>query len=212
MKAISMSQYQYKSLTCKLQVGDFFCCKYKYSRMIYTTNRLIIRKWKEADAQDLYEYCSDSEVTKYLTFLTYTTMAEAVTRIKAMHQLYCTGTKDAQIDFAIELKATGKVIGSIGFMGYNNKSETIELGYVLNPKFQGQGYMTESLKGMIAYIKDNEIALYIEAKCDTANKQSGKVMERAGMTYQGIRKGAGNYNSGNGVDVMVWSIKALQNN
>jgi ribosomal-protein-alanine N-acetyltransferase len=175
--------------------------------MIYSTDRLIVRKWEESDTKDLFEYCSDPEVTKYLTFPTYRSKDDALARIHAMHQAYeqyCAGHKDTNIDFAIELKSEGKVIGSVGFVGY--KSDVLELGYVVNPKYQGQGYMTEALKGMLQYIRKHNLAKRIEAKFDSDNAASGKVMEKAGMKFLEIRSKAICNNTNKHTDAIVYSI------
>ena len=50
--------------------------------VLYETERLIIRAWQKTDAEDLFEYASDLEVTKSLTFETYTSIKDAHKRIK----------------------------------------------------------------------------------------------------------------------------------
>ena len=54
----------------------------------------------------------------------------------------------------IELKSTNSVIGAIGIVKYDEKNEgEVEIGYVLNSKFQGNGFMTEALVGLFKFIK-----------------------------------------------------------
>ena len=162
--------------------------------MLFKTKRLVIRKWTPKDAADLFEYCSDVTVTKYLTFPIYKSINDASERIADILNRYARGDKDG-IDYAIDLD--GKVIGSIGLNIYSEKQgRSMEIGYLLNPKYQGSGYMTEALVGMFKYIKEKDLAWRIVAKHDTENKKSGAVMLRAGMKFEGIaRMGISNNNN-----------------
>ena len=80
------------------------------------------------------------------------------------------------------------------------------MGYILNPSFQGHGYMTECLTNMFKYVKKNNIAKRIVLKYDTENIKSGNVMKRAGMTFEGILRKAGINNYHSRHDVAVYSI------
>ena len=175
------------------------------SKIIYETERLIVRQWEEKDVKDLYEYASNSEVTKFLSWPTYEDEQNAINRINFLLESY----KQEQIDtdYAIELKSENKVIGSIGFMDYKQKNEgSLEIGYVLNPKYQGFGYMTEALIGAFKYLKRNNIAKRIVCKHDTLNEKSGNVMKRAGMTFEGVLRKDGINNMHSRYDVAVYSI------
>ena len=175
------------------------------SKIIYETERLIVRQWEEKDVKDLYEYASNSEVTKFLSWPTYEDEQNAINRINFLLESY----KQEQIDtdYAIELKSENKVIGSIGFMDYKQKNEgSLEIGYVLNPKYQGFGYMTEALIGAFKYLKRNNIAKRIVCKHDTLNEKSGNVMKRAVMTFEGVLRKDGINNMHSRYDVAVYSI------
>ena len=174
-------------------------------KVIYETERLIIREWQLSDQDDLYEYASDPIVTKYLTFPTYTSHQEAVDRINYL--IGCYQTDSIKQDYAIELKSEHKVIGAITIVDYTPSVEGIaEIGYCLNKKYQGFGYMTEALKNMFVYIKERGIAKRITAKHDTENFKSGNVMKRAGMTFEGIRRKAGKNNLHTRHDLSIYSI------
>ena len=161
------------------------------NRILYETDRLIIREWCDSDYLDLYEYCSDEEVTKFLSFDTYKSTDDAIDRIKSLKE----STEEILKDYAIELKGANKVIGSIGIVQYSPKHfGQVEIGYILNPKFQGNGYMTEALKGMFRSVFDRGIAKRIVLKHDVLNEKSGNVMKRAGMTFEGIIRKAGGEN------------------
>ena len=162
--------------------------------VIYETERLIIRHWETKDYKDLYDYAVYPEVSKFLSFQPYKTLQEAKDRIKKIRGKY--KEKCVVGDNAVVLKQENKVIGSIDMVEYSPKAEgTIEIGYILSPKYQGKGYMTEALVGMFKYIKKNNIAKRIICRHDTENVKSGNVMKRARMTFEGILRKAGNKNN-----------------
>ena len=171
----------------------------------YETERLVVREWEETDSQDMFEYASDPEVTKFLHFPPHATPEVSMERIKLVRQKY----KEHTIlgDFCIELKETGKVIGSIAINGYKEKNEgEIEIGYSLSRAFQGCGFMTEALIGMFKYIKRNKFANRISLHHDTSNEKSGNVMKRAGMTFEGVMRKAGSNNFHSRHDIAIYSI------
>lgn len=171
----------------------------------FETERLIVREWGNKDYLDLYEYTSDDEVTKFLVFPTYKTKKEAKERIKYLIEKY----KENNMlgDFAIELKSENKVIGSINLSLHSPKAGgVVSVGYALNKKYQGKGYMTECLKGSFKYIKRNNLAKRIRAILDVENKKSEAVMIRVGMTFEGIARKAGENNLHSRHDVANYSI------
>ncbi|MBO5229291.1 MAG: GNAT family N-acetyltransferase [Clostridia bacterium] len=88
-------------------------------KVIYETERLIVRQWENKDEQDLYEYASDNSVTKFLTFPTYQSLQDAKERIAYLQQQY--QEKSLVQDYCIEHKGLHKVIGAIGIPHYFEK-------------------------------------------------------------------------------------------
>ena len=111
---------------------------------IITTDRLIIRKYEEKDLDDLYEYLSDEEVVRFEPY-------SALSLEETKKNLEWRVSSDEI--FAIELKSTGKMIGNV-FLG-KRECETLELGYVLNRKFWGNGYAFEACYAMCANVFSN---------------------------------------------------------
>lgn len=149
----------------------------------FETERLKIRLFKEDDVDDLYEYCSDEEVTKYLSFETYNNKQQAIDRIN-----YCMGLYqrlDKEITLAIEYKEEGKVIGNIDFIRWNEKDKEAEIGYILNRKYWNKGFMTEALKPLLRFGFENMELNRIEIRCDERNVASARVIEKNGLTYEG---------------------------
>lgn len=173
--------------------------------MIFETERLVIRQWEDKDYKDLYEFVSDKEVTKFLLYKTYQSEEEAKQRIKAVKEEY--SKLNGYGDYAIELKAEKKVIGSVNISLHSKKAGGIvSLGWSLNKKYQGKGYMTECVKEVFKYIKRNNLAKRIVAFHDVENFKSGAVMKRCNMTFEGIARKAGENNVHFRCDIANYSI------
>lgn len=175
-------------------------------KVIYETERLIVREWEAEDYLDLYEYAKDPNVSKFLSFKPYTSLQEARDRITKVQQQYI--SEPYLRSYAIMLKSENKIVGSIDIDDYSPKAEgTVEIGYIQNANYWGKGYVTEALVGMFKYIKRNNIAKRIYCKHDLDNTKSGNVMRRAGMTFEGVlRKAGGSNNTHSRYDLAMYSI------
>lgn len=138
------------------------------------TERLIIRRFKNEDWQDLYEYLSDEEVVRFEPYEPYSLESckkEAIAR--AGHPAF----------LAVCLKDSGKLIGNI----YFEKQDygTYEIGYVFNAQYHGKGYATESAKAVIENGIKNFNVRRIVAMCNPTNEASWRLLERLNMRREG---------------------------
>ena len=78
------------------------------------------------------------------------------------------------------------MIGTCGFVSVDLQNRRGEIGYVMNPAFTGNGYMTEAVKEVIKFGFRTLRLVRIEAKHVVENEKSGNVMMRAGMKHEGI--------------------------
>ncbi len=151
------------------------------------THRLLLRPLKLEDADDMTRLCQDRTLYENTLSLPWPFTKEMA------QQFIQEATKDQGIEqrgdhFAISLKATDEFIGVIGLSPLNRHDDT-EVGYWLDQKFRGQGYMTEALKEIIhfAFLKG---AHRVSGRHFPWNPASGRVMEKAGMTYEGTQREA----------------------
>ncbi len=86
--------------------------------------------------------------------------------------------------FAITLRATGELSGAIG-LTIHPKNSSAELGYWLGVPFWNCGYMTEAARAVIHFGFDSLQLNRIYASHFPRNSASGRVMQKAGMTYEG---------------------------
>ena len=166
------------------------------------TDRLVLRELRHTDARDLYEYCSDPLVSRHVLWDTYTSVADARMYIRTVRRQYRQGFPGT---FAVELRDSGKVIGTIGFMWINPEHRSCEVGYSLNRRYWNKGYTTEALKRLLAYAFDELHLNRAEAQFETGNPASGRVMEKSGMHYEGTLRQRLK-NKGRFVDVKIYAM------
>lgn len=139
--------------------------------------RIILRPITFDDAADLYEYGHDPETTEFV-FETHATIEESILGIGTYFM------SDPIGKFAIELRSENKMIGTFDLRVNENDSKA-EIGYVLNKAYQGNGYMTEA-GALILDLAFNTLRLNkVFSLHDVKNPQSGAVMKRLNMTYEG---------------------------
>ncbi|MFP4017448.1 MAG: GNAT family N-acetyltransferase, partial [Halanaerobiales bacterium] len=107
------------------------------------TDRLVIRRFKDDDWVDLFEYLSLEEVVKYEP---YEVFNEEECKNEAKRR-----EKDDAF-WAVCLKEERKLIGNLYFNQQQPREfMTWEIGYVFNPSYYGKGYATEACKRMLKY-------------------------------------------------------------
>lgn len=149
------------------------------------TERLLLRKIKIKDAQDMYEYAKNPNVSKYLTWSAHESLSYTKKYIKFLSKKYIKGE---YFDWGIELKQTGKFIGTCGFSVFDSANRKAEIGYVLNPAYHNNGYATEAVLKIIDFTF-NELNFHrIEARCILENAASSRVLEKCGLILEGICK------------------------
>lgn len=145
-------------------------------KMITETDRLILRRYCIEDLQDLYEYLSDEEVVKYEPY-------KPMTMKAAEENLNWRISADEMI--AVELKANSKLIGNL-YLGKRD-FEALEMGFVFNKRYWGQGYAKESCEALIKKAFSEGIHR-IFAECDPCNLGSWKLLESLGFTREAHMK------------------------
>ncbi|MEI4801837.1 GNAT family protein [Bacillus sp. NPDC077411] len=156
----------------------------KYPALI--TERLCLRPLTIEDADDVFEYASNSEIATYTVWYPHETLQDSKMFVQSILDQYEKGEMAA---YGIELKKEKKMIGTCGFIEYDKNHHKAELAYALSPNYWGQGIATEAAKACIRYGFEILQLNRIEARCHASNVQSERVMKRLGMQYEGtLRK------------------------
>ena len=149
------------------------------------TERLLLRRMKISDYSDMYEYSRLSIVTKYLLWNEHPDIKYTKDYLTFVQSQYRSGEF---FDWAIVEKATNKMIGTCGFAKLDFENNSAEIGYVINPNYWRRGYATESVKKVIQFGFETLNLHRIEARYIVGNEVSRRVMEKCGMSFEGIHR------------------------
>jgi ribosomal-protein-alanine N-acetyltransferase len=144
------------------------------------TERLILRRYELSDAEAIFYHWTSDEIIVW----------EPHKTVEQTENELINWAKDYnRIDFyewGIELKETGQIIGAIAVIECKDNLLCGELVYNMSRYYRGQGIMTETVKAVISFLFSEVGLNRIEARHDVDNPASGRVMEKAGMKFEGI--------------------------
>ena len=148
------------------------------------TERLILRKFTPADAQDMYNnWAKDERVAKYLTWPAH----ENVETTEYVLSLWCADyEKNDYYQWAIEYE--GKPIGSIAVVKCSDENHSAELGYCMGFDYWGKGIMTEAVRAVTAFLFEEVDVNRIVICHAVKNPASGKVAQKCGYIFEGTHK------------------------
>ena len=140
------------------------------------TKRLILRDWELTDLDDFSEMWLNPNVTIPHGDNPKRCKDECLPMLR-----YLINTKN---NYAVKLKTTGKVIGSVGLNeDADNNPNGRNLGYMLNETYWNNGYMQEALNDIIAAA--SEVTSFLSAGFwhDNENPKSKHIIKKLGFTY-----------------------------
>lgn len=147
------------------------------------TPRLILRRFAETDAADVYEYAKNPEVGPAAGWPVHTSVENSLEIIKTV--------LDIPGNYAVVEKATGKVIGSAGFTSRRRDEmgeHEDELGYALCQSRWGRGYMPEAVAELLRYGFEERGLTTVWCGYYEGNHKSRRVVEKSGFTFRFSRK------------------------
>jgi ribosomal-protein-alanine N-acetyltransferase len=147
------------------------------------TERLRLRPLTEADAPAMFAYASDPVVRRYVTWPAHRSPEDSRDFIRSVLEAY---RRDQVAPWAIVLRESDEAIGTGGFVDWEPQHRRAELGYALGRRYWGRGFMTEAVRSVIDLGFGRTALNRIEALCEPANVGSARVMEKLGMTYEGL--------------------------
>lgn len=170
---------------------------------ILQTERLILRPFAREDAPAAYRnWASDSEVTRYLTWPAHGSPDISEMVIGS----WVNSNPDPRFyQWAIVLREVGEPIGSISVVEIDDNVEELEIGYCIGRPWWHQGITSEAFSAVIGYLFRQVGANRICAEHDAANPNSGLVMRKCGLQYEGTLRRHGRNNQGI-VDMCMYSI------
>lgn len=149
------------------------------------TKRLLLRPWRDEDAEDLYRYASSPLVGPAAGWPVHTSVENSLEIIR--------GVLSAPETYAVVPKAVGHAVGSVGLMVGRASNLSLpdnqgELGYWIGVPFWGQGLIPEASR---ALLRRGFEALGLEKIwCGyfDGNEKSRRVQDKCGFVYQYTRE------------------------
>lgn len=159
------------------------------------TDRLILRRYVIEDADAMYKnWAFDSEVTKFLTWQPHSSVDVSRSIIEDWLKEY---SDEKYYHWAIVLKDNGnEPIGGISVVHMKEDISMVHIGYCLGRAWWRRGIMSEALKAVMDFMFDTVEVNRVEARHDPMNPNSGKVMQKCGMKYEGTLRSADRNNQG----------------
>lgn len=167
-----------------------------------TTPRLILRKARMRDAADIYAYAQDEEVARHVFWEPHRSLRDSRAYVRYLKGLSAAGEPSS---YVMELKETGKVIGTVGFVDCREEHAEAEIGYSMGKAYWNRGLMTEAVGELLRMCFEDMGLHRVCAKHETDNPASGRVLEKCGMRCEGVMRGAV-WNKGRYADVALWAI------
>ncbi|MBR3864148.1 MAG: GNAT family N-acetyltransferase [Clostridia bacterium] len=145
------------------------------------TERLFLRAFKQGDINDFFEYASVKGVGEMAGW-------QHHENIQKSNEILNSFIKEDKT-FAICLKESGKVIGSLGVEKYGMEDKLTEffsykgreIGYVLSKEYWGKGLMTEAVKAVIDYLFNEQNLDFLTCGYYDFNTRSKRVQEKCGF-------------------------------
>ena len=171
---------------------------------LFETKRLIVRKFRDADAAPLYENHKDEEVRKWFPNECYADEAEALDAIR----FYANCVDGGRLPFvlAVELKETGELIGDTGVSEVDGHPEETEIGYCIGQKYRGKGYAAELVDAVSAFIFSRFGIRTIYGRVVHGNAASARVLEKTG--YRFVKEEFGAEDDPYGKGMLVYLMEA----
>lgn len=169
------------------------------------TNRLILRPFLLQDAEAAYRnWCSDDRVTRFLTWPTHPSVEVTRTVIGSW---VAAQSEPTFYQWAIVPRDLDEPIGSISVVKMDEETGMLHVGYCIGHAYWHKGYTSEAFAAVIAYLIEQVGALRIEARHDPENPNSGAVMRKCGLQYEGTLRRADRNNRGI-VDACMYALLA----
>jgi RimJ/RimL family protein N-acetyltransferase len=147
------------------------------------TGRLALRPYQRADVDAALEYWSRADVTRYLYLGPFTadTFRERLEVLMTRTELRAEGDV---LTLAIVPDDVGRVVGDVTLFWHSALHRSAEIGYILNPDYQGNGYATEASKALLQLGFEQMNLHRMTARLDARNEPSAAVLRRLGFRQE----------------------------
>lgn len=152
------------------------------------TERLILQPISLSHASVLYEMYSDDETIQYVPLPKHHTLADTTDYLQKL--ITNNEAKKATV-WSVYSKENAQVFGNLGLYVEDAVQKTASIGVIIHKNFWRKGYVVEALHEVMDFSFSTKELVRIEARVDTENTASARMLEKLGMVYEGtLRKDA----------------------
>lgn len=154
----------------------------------FYTERLLLRMPLPGDGKVVYQAIQSSlnEIKEWMPWAHDEQTEEDVeVNMREAHAKFLT-REDLRLH--IFNRETGEFIGSSGLHRINWNIPKVEIGYWIDTRYSGKGYITEAAEAITKFAFTELNAKRVEIRCDSKNIKSRAIPERLGFTLEGILK------------------------
>lgn len=143
---------------------------------VFETERLVMRPWREDDAENLYKYASDPAVGPAAGWPVHTSVED---RLRVLREVLIEDKT-----WAVTIKPSDEPVGSIGVFRTDapNGNGEPEIGYWIGRPYWGNGYIPEAVRALIGRCFD-EGAESVWCSHFAGNDKSRRVIEKCGFKF-----------------------------
>ena len=146
------------------------------------TPRLELRKMRIDDADDLFLYASDEEVTWFTSWESHKAVEDSREFLQQVVDAYADGETRS---WAVVHRGDDRMIGTAGFLFWDRIADRAEIGYALSRDYWGKGLMTEAVQRIVQFGFEEMRLNRIEARVDALNAPSAGVLRKCGFQHEG---------------------------
>lgn len=159
------------------------------------TDRLILRKFTEKDIEPAFRnWTSDEKVTEFLTWPVHSSVEVTGGIIKEWIAGY--ESKDFYQWAIVPKDNNDEPIGTISVVSKKDDLDIVHIGYCIGSKWWCRGITSEAFSGIIPFLFETVGVNRIESRHDPKNPNSGKVMMKCGLQYEGTLRQSDRNNYG----------------
>ncbi len=159
------------------------------------TDRLLLRRFTMDDVEPAYRnWASNPEVTKFLTWPTNTSL-DHTKRVMA-NTIRQYEEPDCYYWAICPIDEPDNPFGAIGVIALFEEINTLQVSYVIGQPWWHQGYTSEALSAVMDFLFQEVGAERIEGRHDPRNPNSGRVLRKCGMSYEGTQPNGARNNMG----------------
>jgi [ribosomal protein S5]-alanine N-acetyltransferase len=156
--------------------------KPKESFPVLTTERLCLRQFESRDKAGLHACFGDAEAMRYWNFPASKTIVETERTLKWLSK---TTSPYDHFAWAIAKRSNDHCIGMVNYHHREVRNRRLEIGYIITPEYQRNGFGREAVEALVRYCTDKLGVHRIEAFIHPENIASIQLAKRTGFRCEG---------------------------